>query len=80
MGRLEDVHHLFNIGAWDQSRDKETGQVSPFSYNPVCVFLCVCVCECVPVTMGPGSPRWPGGPTTQLQSSSSSVATRFRGH
>lgn len=39
------VHHLFNIGAWDPSRDRETGQVSPFSYNPVCS-LCVCVRAC----------------------------------
>lgn len=42
--------------------------------------VCICVSASVNVTMRPGRPACPFGPTTQLQSSSSSVAVRFRGH
>lgn len=59
------AQYLFNIGVWDQSQDKETVQVSPFSYYPVCS-LCVCLC----VRLSPWVPAARAGPAVRPHSCS----------
>lgn len=73
---VQSVHNSRVLGDCaliiDCSLKAITRQTRDNSYTKLLVCLCV--------TMRPGRPGWPGGPTTQLQSSSSSEAVRFRGH